>query len=146
MSEPGPKAWRLRVVGPSRAAAIRQARAALYRAGWVKTHVRLIEPTLDWAGRPLGYHVMIEATEQRGKDEPFMTAHVRQYFRRGVAVRTLAEGVDHAGGVRHTVPAGMIGVVSSHLGANLRVRFDEVPGHTFVYAVDDLERIEKGES
>lgn len=66
-------------------------------------------------------------------------------FTPGIRVQTLAEGLNFAAGARHVIPPGAIGFVASKQGINVRVRFTEVPGRTFVYAPAGLKIMGAGE-
>ena len=146
-----PERFRFKIIAPSRERAVSAARREAYKRGWIGTHLASCEPSsVVLFPAPTGpntttptWDIVLEVGEQRGPNWNFQ-ANALMRFRRiraGVRVKTLAEGVNHAGGSRHVMPAGSIGVVHSRLGAGVRVRFDEVPGHSFIYAAQHLERV-----
>lgn len=109
------------------------------RDGWVGLRVISAEPhpTIKLNNY---WHVRVAATEQRGVSyhEYYNFNHIN-LLSRGSRVRTLAVGVNHAGGTRHEMAAGAEGEIVRREGPNVRVRFAAPAGRTFVYAPANLE-------
>jgi hypothetical protein len=147
-----PRHFIITVSGMDRTAAIGAARSRVYSQGWIKTHVANVE-VIDipvFAGIPPtkqktipGFRITIEVAERRGGEGHAVFSWLPGLWRlpRGAQVRTRVPGYNYVGGARHTMPAGSLGVIRSRIGPNLRVEFPEVPGHTFIYAPQGLERV-----
>lgn len=122
--------------------AIARTRANLRLMGWARTKLIVVlrtpSPTTP------GYEEVTIVMEGRGsrtaepEGERFtgMTQWqwLRRCLKRGMRVRTQTVGYNFAGGIRHIMPSGSIGLVVGHDGATVKVRFEAVPGHTFAYA------------
>jgi hypothetical protein len=63
----------------------------------------------------------------------------RRLWPNGTKVRSLLTGFDYSGGQHHEMPAKSLGQVVGRRGPNVRVAFPELPGHSFLYASQDLE-------
>jgi CBS domain-containing protein len=151
---------------------VANARRFLRGHGWARTHVieRSQKPSLKVPGY-FDLHLVVEAVgvraavtsegaarhgprhpdewyEVRSIDEVqriFATTFDPRSFKVGTRVRTKAEGESFAGGRRHVMPAGVIGVVAGRDRISVRVRSDSPrkpsSAITFAYAPGDLERV-----
>lgn len=107
--------------------------------GWIGLRVISTEPLYS-PNIHNYWRVKLEATERRGTSYREYDDYQRiNLLGRGARVRTTAEGVSHAGGGRHVMAAGAVGQVVKREGPNVRVRFADPAGRTFVYRPADLE-------
>jgi hypothetical protein len=139
-----------------RTAAIKGRRYA-YQAGFIGLRVISVEvmPRNPNYKRLLAhihyYRVTIEASERRIPDHGSLDHGYNSLIWswwdgavdlcKGVNVRTGVIGADYADGRRHEMPVGSVGVVVKRIRPYVRVSFPEVPGHSFLYAHEDVEQL-----
>lgn len=126
--------------------AIAQARRAMRLMGWARTSLVKLDRTPVSPGSTYEHvEITLKGTGSRVASlglEPFANRaewDVRRGLAKGMAVRTLSVGFNFAGGAHHTMPAGAIGTIVEKDGIVVRVRFSEIPGHSFGYAPSALE-------
>lgn len=122
-------------------AAATLARRQAYAEGWVGLRVCSTEELGQKTRR--GWLVTLEAAEYRlGVRSCVALEQFRhEHWTDGTRVRTKKPGIDYSGGRRHVMTARSQGVVVGRRGANLRVAFPILPGHSFLYVPDDLEEL-----
>jgi hypothetical protein len=125
------------IIGTNQAAAVRSARKEAYGRGYIGTHLVRVVPAIVKVGQAddPGFLVTLALESRRVRPPVFESWG----FSRGMAVRTKADGFNHAGGQAHVMPAGSLGRVSGRLGDSVRVHFEAVSGHSFLYSPADLE-------
>lgn len=137
------------VLAPDLKAARQAARSFAYEQGWVAMQIAIeLDPTSPVPaplhnGLPIHHwRANIEARQRISASSnsfawPYESS---RRLKAGLMVRTLASGENWAGGRRHTMPVGAIGVIRRRLGRgpNFRVAFDAAPGRTYVYSADAL--------
>lgn len=126
--------------------AISQARRAMRLMGWARTSLVKLDRTPVSPGsthehveitlKGAGSRVADSAPDQSSMREEWQ---IRRGLRKGMVVRTLSVGYNFAAGAHHTMPAGAVGTIVVRDGIVVRVRFSEIPGHSFGYAPSALE-------
>jgi hypothetical protein len=140
------------VIAPDEPRARALARGDAYEHGWAQVRVTLTP--MPWGGIPAPLtkglpqsRWMAHLTGQKRVSAPSNTwawsyaTHVKA----GARVRTRTSGENWAGGTRHTMPPGSVGVIIRRVGRgpHVRVAFPEVPGRTFIYSPDSLEFLDR---
>lgn len=134
-------AFIVQIPGDSRAAGI-AARRQAYGAGLIGLRVVSVSDQGFVGAGVRQYLVMLDVASSRVGDRVVAREgypDARKRYPLGARVRTLADGHNHAGGQRQTMPAGTIGVISGRQAPNFRVVFPGLPGRGFLYAPQDLE-------